>query len=170
MKKRRGSSSVAERMVFQPSGDGSIPILPIQNSRKAHQRLIREQHALEPDPLIDEKKALAASLKNAVVREIDRKTAETIILKYEWLGTMGTTDFQFGLYCGEHLAAVECFGRTAGTRPPRVHLRERVRPPSENTDPWRDRSLGSPARRIVCDFTCLPTNGAEGLSHFRSLR
>jgi hypothetical protein len=61
---------------------------------------------------------LAASLKNAVVREIDRKTAETIILKYEWLGTMGTTDFQFGLYCGEHLAAVECFGRTAGTRTP----------------------------------------------------
>jgi hypothetical protein len=111
-----GGSSVAEQVVHQPPGGGSIPTPPIQYSRKAHQRLIREQHALEPDPLIDEKRALAASLKNAVVREIDRKTAKPIILKYEWLGTMGTTDFQFGLFFGERLAAVECFGRTAGTK------------------------------------------------------
>jgi hypothetical protein len=78
--------------------------------------LIREQHALEADPLIEEKMLLAMSLKNAVVRQIDRETAKTIILKYEWLGTMGTTDFQFGLYFGEYLAGVVCFGRTAGTK------------------------------------------------------
>src|SRR5205823_2134615 len=29
---------------------------------------------------------------------------------------MGTTDYQFGLYFGEHLAGVVCFGRTAGTK------------------------------------------------------
>jgi hypothetical protein len=29
---------------------------------------------------------------------------------------MGTTDVSFGLYFGEHLAGVECFGRTAGTK------------------------------------------------------
>jgi hypothetical protein len=107
---------MAEQVVHQPSDGGSIPTTPIQYSQKAHQRLIRERHALESDPLIDEKKALAASLKNAVVREIDRKTAKTIILKYEWLKTMGTTDFQFGLYFGNYLAGAVCFGRTAGTR------------------------------------------------------
>jgi len=32
------------------------------------------------------------------------------------LKTMGTTDFQFGLYFGKYLAGVACFGRTAGTR------------------------------------------------------
>jgi hypothetical protein len=83
---------------------------------KAHQRIIREKHALEVDPLIDEKRALAQSLSNATVREIDRSTAKEVILKYEWLGTMGTTDYQFGLYFGEHLAGVVCFGRTAGTK------------------------------------------------------
>src|SRR5277367_1624474 len=98
-----GGSSVEERVVHQSSDGGPIPTPPLHFSRKAHQRLIRELHALEPDPLIEEKTALAASLKNAWVREIDRKTAKTIILKYEWLKTMGTTDFQFGLYFGKYL-------------------------------------------------------------------
>lgn len=110
-----GDSSVAEQMVHQPSGGGSIPTSPTQFPAKAHQRLIRERHAQEPDPRIEEKLALAASLKNAWVREIDRKTAEEIILKYEWLGNVGTADHYFGLYFGEHLAGVECFGSTAGT-------------------------------------------------------
>ena len=92
---------MAERMVLQPSSDGSIPIPPIHFPAKAHQRLIRERHALEPDPLIEEKRALASSLKNAWVRKIDRKTAEAIILKYEWLGNVGTADHFFGLYLGQ---------------------------------------------------------------------
>jgi hypothetical protein len=78
--------------------------------------LIRERLALEPDPLLDEKRELASSLRNAWVREIDRETAKAIILQYEWLRTMGTTDFQFGLYFGEHLAGAVCFGRTSGTK------------------------------------------------------
>jgi hypothetical protein len=105
-----------ERVVHQPSGGGSIPTSPLQLSQKAHQRLIREHHALEPDTLVEQKTALAASMKNARVREIDRKTAAGIILKYEWLGNMGTTDCAFGLYFGDHLAGAVCFGRTAGTR------------------------------------------------------
>jgi hypothetical protein len=59
---------------------------------KAHQRRIREEHARVPDPLLAEKTALAS-----------------------WLGNMGTTDYSFGVYFGEHLAGVVCFGRTAGT-------------------------------------------------------
>ena len=89
---------------------------PLQLYPKAHQRIIRDREAQIPDPLIDEKRALARSLQNAVVREIGRSEAEQIILRYEWLGNMGTTDFQFGLYFGEHLAGVVCFGRTAGTK------------------------------------------------------
>jgi hypothetical protein len=110
-----GDSSTAEQTRHLSSGGGSSPTFPLQYFVKAHQRVIREHHALESDPFIEEKKVLAVSLKNAVVREIERKTAKTIILKYEWLKTMGTTDFQFGLYFGQHLAGAVCFGRTAGT-------------------------------------------------------
>lgn len=90
---------------------------------KAHQRIIREQAAsseedqgklfIGEDTLIQ--KTLAYSLDNASVRRIDYVTAQTIILKYEWLGNMGTTEFSFGLYFGDYLAGVVCFGRTAGT-------------------------------------------------------
>jgi hypothetical protein len=83
---------------------------------KAHQRIIRETHANEVDPLLDEKVAIATSLDNAHVCEIDYQTAKEIILKYEWLGNMGSTDNAFGLYCGEFLAGVVCFGRTGGTQ------------------------------------------------------
>jgi hypothetical protein len=82
---------------------------------KAHQRLIRDRHAQEPDPLLEEKLALAESFNSASVREIPNSRAKTLILKYEWLGNMGCTDYSFGLYFGDHLAGVECFGRTAGT-------------------------------------------------------
>jgi hypothetical protein len=71
---------------------------------------------MEPDPLIGEKRALATSLKNARIKEISKAEAKQIILKYEWLGNMGTCDYAFGLYFGEYLAGAVCFGRTAGTK------------------------------------------------------
>jgi hypothetical protein len=89
---------------------------PIPVTGKAWQRKIREAQALLPDPLLAEKQALAVSFENATVREIDYQTAKALIVQCEWLGNMGTTDISFGLYFGEHLAAVECFGRTAGTK------------------------------------------------------
>lgn len=60
-------------------------------------------------------------MKNAVVREIDRKTAESVILKYEWLGNMGTSARYFGIYFKhpvtgvEYLAGVNCFGHPGST-------------------------------------------------------
>jgi len=51
----------------------------------------------------------------AEVREITYKEAKTVILQYEWLGTMGTTRRCFGLFFAGELAGVECFGVTAGT-------------------------------------------------------
>ena len=109
-------SSMVEQATIQLPGGGSNPTPSLQYPEKAHQRLIRERHALEPDPLIDEKRALAASLKNGMVREISKSEAKKIILKYEWLGNMGTTDFAFGLYFSKYLAGAVCFGRTAGTK------------------------------------------------------
>lgn len=109
-------SSTAEHSRFHSKDGGSSPTPTLHSPQKAHQRLIRERLALEPDPLLDEKKALVSSLRNACVREIDHEAAKTIILQYEWLKTMGTTDFQYGLFFGEHLAGAVCFGRTAGTK------------------------------------------------------
>jgi hypothetical protein len=82
---------------------------------KCHQRKIREAAALTE---IDDPEALEAAkdIKNAVVREIDRKTAESVILKYEWLGNMGNSARYFGIYFkhpttgSEYLAGVNCFG------------------------------------------------------------
>jgi len=88
--------------------------MPVRD--KAYQRKIREAQAKLPDPLLAEKQALAMSFSNASVREIDYQTAKALIVQCEWLGNMGQTDYSFGLYFGEHLAGVECFGRTAGTK------------------------------------------------------
>jgi hypothetical protein len=74
----------------------------------AWQRQIRDKYvALEPHEV-------PADLSTASVREIDYQTAKTIILKYEWLGNMGTTARTFGLFFGEELAGVTCFGHPQG--------------------------------------------------------
>jgi hypothetical protein len=54
-------------------------------------------------------------MSTARVREIDYDTAKAIIMKYEWLGNMGTTARTFGLFFGEELAGVTCFGHPQGT-------------------------------------------------------
>lgn len=83
---------------------------------KCHQRVIRERMAKQPDPLLAEKKALAADFEHAAVREVSYDTARNLIVANEWLGNMGTTEFSFGLYFGEYLGGMACFGRTAGTQ------------------------------------------------------
>ena len=110
-----------EEQLAPPTGGVSIPASSLHfcNSMSAPvawQRLIRERHAQEHDPLLPVKRKLARSFDNASMKEVDRATAKPVILKYEWLRTMGATDHQFGLYFGEYLAGVICFGRTAGTK------------------------------------------------------
>jgi hypothetical protein len=61
---------------------------PMPVTGKAWQRQIREQQAALPDPLLAEKQVLAASLKNATVREVDYQTAKEFIVRYEWLKSM----------------------------------------------------------------------------------
>ncbi|MGA2924354.1 MAG: hypothetical protein ABSE28_24925 [Candidatus Sulfotelmatobacter sp.] len=82
---------------------------------KCHQRVIREHMAQQPEADIAEKQRLASDFKNAVVREISYDEAKNLILANEYLASMGTTEFSFGLYFGDHLAGVARFGRTAGT-------------------------------------------------------
>jgi hypothetical protein len=68
---------------------------------KAHQRVIREQHATsEPKPALP-------NLDGCRVEPITTEQAKTIILKYEWLGTMGRSVATYGLIAkdGELLGA-----------------------------------------------------------------
>lgn len=60
-------------------------------SEKAHQRVIREaQAAREPRPQM-------RNLRGCWVEPITRAAAEAVILKYEWLGTMGRGVANYGL-------------------------------------------------------------------------
>jgi hypothetical protein len=75
---------------------------------KAYQRKIRDKEAQrDPRPVV--------GLENATVVEISYEKAKELILKYEWLGSMGTTERSFGLILDGELAGVVCFGKTAGT-------------------------------------------------------
>lgn len=75
---------------------------------KAHQRIIREskQNAydfgLMGEPNMD--------ISNARCRPITYQQAKSIILDYEWLGTMGTTQRHYGIFYDGWLAGVVCFG------------------------------------------------------------
>jgi hypothetical protein len=91
--------------------------LPVAETGKAHQRLVREQRAKLPDSLLEEKKKLAADFKNASVREISYDIAKNIILANEYLGTMpGGVKNCFGLFFGEYLGSVVVFGSTSGNK------------------------------------------------------
>lgn len=83
---------------------------------KAFQRVIRERMAEEPDPRVSEKQELARDFKNASVREISLEDARNVIVGHEYLGALGSPEFAYGLFFGEHLAGVVCFGSTAGTK------------------------------------------------------
>jgi hypothetical protein len=79
----------------------------VRPGESAWQRQLRDQYRTDDEGM--------ASLDTSEVKPISAKEAETIILKYEWLGNMGTTEIAFGLYWREKLAGVVCFGKTAGT-------------------------------------------------------
>ncbi len=86
---------------------------------KAHQRIIRERKADEngSDGLFrDWWKDIDIDIKKAVIKPISYHSAKAIILDYEWLGNMGTTEFAYGIFWEDSLAGTVCFGRTGGTR------------------------------------------------------
>lgn len=78
---------------------------------KCFQRQLRESQPLSRPVMTDEE------LRQSYVKEISFKKAQDFILKYEWLGTMGTTKFSYGLFTKDgDMFAVYCFGLTAGTQ------------------------------------------------------
>lgn len=84
----------------------------VPNSRtKAHQREIRERYERE------ESRAPIANLNGCYVERVSREDAESVILKYEWLGTMGRAVACYGLRaeCGE-LLGVAVFGWPASVQ------------------------------------------------------
>jgi hypothetical protein len=80
---------------------------------KAYQRIIRETAPPEPDEEI--KRALAQDFSNASVREIPYALAKPLVMQHEWLHSMGSARWCWGLFFGEHLGGVEGFGSTVGT-------------------------------------------------------
>lgn len=88
---------------------------------KCYQRTIRELEALSPEPDEHLKREAAASFDNAFVREITRKEAESILMRYEWLKNLGSARWFMGLFFKhpgsgvEYLAGCAAFGDTGGT-------------------------------------------------------
>jgi hypothetical protein len=74
----------------------------------AHQRRIRDAQSGDGH-------SVPADFSTASVREVSIAEARAIILRYEWLGNLGQARRHFGLYFGDELAGVECFGTTAGS-------------------------------------------------------
>lgn len=74
---------------------------------KAWQRLIRERFQEQEKDKIPE---IEIDIKKAVCKEITYEQASTIIIPYEWLGTMGTTKYHYGIFYDDILAGAICFG------------------------------------------------------------
>lgn len=72
------------------------------------QRQLRDQKDTGEQDTLEE-------MKKCEVKLITFKEAQEFILDFEWLGTMGTTKFSYGVYTNDRLTAVYCFGLTAGT-------------------------------------------------------
>jgi hypothetical protein len=91
----------------------------------AHQRLIRESLAQQ------EPRAVAASLQGYSVETIGREQASPLIMRYEWLGSMGRTTIFTGLLSpARELQGVICY--------------------ADNPANWRTtRSLRRPGRRMT---------------------
>lgn len=78
---------------------------------QCHQRTIRDEEARK-DP-----RAVLPNLDGAFVQRITSKQAKPIILRYEWLGTMGRTKLCYGLFTNDKsLIGVALFGWPGGVQ------------------------------------------------------
>ena len=84
---------------------------------RAWQKALRDEYLHEGTPDVD------LRLKGAKVRRVSRKMAERVILKYEWLGTMGNSGLHYGIFFGDYCAGVCCVALNgSGTAGNTVHL------------------------------------------------
>jgi len=76
---------------------------------KAHQRKIREvKSKTDSGGLFGNPQN--PDIKKAELREVSYSLAKRIIEEYEWLGTMGTTQYHYGIFFDGVCAGVVCFG------------------------------------------------------------
>jgi hypothetical protein len=80
-------------------------IMPVE---MAHQRKIREAKKETDNSFLFG--VPKADIKQAELKEISYDDAKSIILDYEWLGTMGTTQYHYGIFYEGTLSGVVCFG------------------------------------------------------------
>ena len=75
-----------------------------KNPDIAWQKQLRDHYASEAPPNVP------LVLKKSVVKRVSRKIAESIILKYEWLGTLPAgCNAYYGLFFGNYCAGVTCW-------------------------------------------------------------
>lgn len=82
---------------------------PIVAGQPAWQKQLRDRYLAIPAPAIE------LDLATARVRPISRKLAESIILRYEWLGTLPPVQRYFGIFFGAYLAGVTAVAVGNGT-------------------------------------------------------
>lgn len=88
----------------------------------AWQKQLRDRYEAEGVPPVPH-----LEVKRAIVRPVSRKLAEQIILKYEWLGTMGAgTNYFYGLFFGDYCAGVCCFGVGSGGANINAHMQFKI--------------------------------------------
>ncbi len=81
---------------------------------KCHQRVVREereQHAHADNLFGNWWSGIDTDISKSVVKEIPRKTAEQIILEYEWLKCMPAVVWHsYGIFFGDVCGGVVCYG------------------------------------------------------------
>lgn len=80
----------------------SFPSPEILDVGVCHQKKKRDEYLRLGSPDID------LDLKTARVRPVTRDFAKQIIMKYEWLGTMTSSTFHYGIFFGPFCAGVTC--------------------------------------------------------------
>lgn len=88
----------------------------------AWQKQLRDRYVDDGAPPVD------LNIKRAIIRPVSRKLAEQIILKYEWLGTMGAgSNYFYGIFFESYCAGVVCFGVGSGGANVNAHMEFRIR-------------------------------------------
>lgn len=70
----------------------------------AWQKQLRDRYEEEGSPLTPH-----LDVGRAIIKPVSRKLANQIILKYEWLGTMGKSNYHYGMFFGLYCAGVCCY-------------------------------------------------------------
>jgi hypothetical protein len=86
----------------------------VVNVPKAHQRIIREKESENPNPDLFGSwwETIDLSLTNTEIKPINRETCESVILKYEWLGTMPPfITGMYGIFFEDHCGGALVFSQ-----------------------------------------------------------